>query len=567
MFDRSRLWVALLCCLGFLASCGGGGNTPPPVPTLQSVSVSPSGASVVAGKTQQYSASGAYSDGSTKALSSVNWATSDSTVATINASGLLTGVKQGSVMVSAMSGTISGSSSATIGAAQLVSIAVSPQNPSVRINKEEQFVATGTFTDGTMQPLTSVTWSSSPTTFASVDMAGLAIGNSAGVSTIQATSGTISGTTSLTVFAPSVPPFNYVTGQTFGSGGTIPEGVVLADFNGDGKTDIAVANTDLNTGTNTIAVFLNDGTGNFGAPVTTNVAIAGSFLNKMVGGDFNEDGKPDLVVSTTGITQVVTVLLGNGDGTFTAQPAIPNSNAFLSASITDLNGDGHQDLVIGDSALVQVYLGKGDGTFSGPISYQSPAQPGVFFGITTADFNGDGKIDAVASDYDGRVVFYPGNGDGTFATAIPMDNGNLNLTAVAAGDFDGDGKLDLLTGLVNGAIIYSGHGDGSFDLNNFVFVYSETAGQPNSGGVSLVATDMSKSGKTDAVVADFTSGVVQITLNESIGLIAPANGIFPFSLAAGLNGVAAADLNGDGIKDVVAINFKTGQVTTILSQK
>jgi hypothetical protein len=537
------------------------------VPTLQSVSVSPSGASVVAGKTQQYSASGAYSDGSTKALSSVNWATSDSTVATINASGLLTGVKQGSVMVSAMSGTISGSSSATIGAAQLVSIAVSPQNPSVRINKEEQFVATGTFTDGTMQPLTSVTWSSSPTTFASVDMAGLAIGNSAGVSTIQATSGTISGTTSLTVFAPSVPPFNYVTGQTFGSGGTIPEGVVLADFNGDGKTDIAVANTDLNTGTNTIAVFLNDGTGNFGAPVTTNVAIAGSFLNKMVGGDFNEDGKPDLVVSTTGITQVVTVLLGNGDGTFTAQPAIPNSNAFLSASITDLNGDGHQDLVIGDSALVQVYLGKGDGTFSGPISYQSPAQPGVFFGITTADFNGDGKIDSVASDYDGRVVFYPGNGDGTFATAIPMDNGNLNLTAVAAGDFDGDGKLDLLTGLVNGAIIYSGHGDGSFDLNNFVFVYSETAGQPNSGGVSLVATDMSKSGKTDAVVADFTSGVVQITLNESIGLIAPANGIFPFSLAAGLNGVAAADLNGDGIKDVVAINFKTGQVTTILSQK
>ncbi len=558
MSHRSRLWIALSCCLGFLASCGGGGYTPPPPPTLQSVSVSPSSASVVAGKTQQYSATGSYSDGTTKGLATVDWTTSDPTVATINSTGLLTGVKQGSVIVSAKSGTISGSTSATIAAAQLVSIAISPQNPSVRINNNEQFVATGTFTDGTTQPLSGITWSSTPTTFATVDNTGLAVGISPGVSTIRATSGTVSGTTSLTVFAPSAPPFNFVTGQTFGSGGTTPVGVVLADFNGDKKIDIAIANTDFNTGTNTIAVFLNDGTGHFGAPVTTNVAIPGSYLSKMIGGDFNEDGKPDLVVANTGTNQVTTVLLGNGDGTFAAQPAIPNSNAFPSASITDLNGDGHQDLVVGDSALVQVYLGKGDGTFSGPVSYQSPAQPGVFFGITTADFNGDGKIDAVASDYDGRVVFYPGNGDGSFATAIPMDNGNLNLTAVASADFDGDGRLDLLTGLVNGAVIYPGHGDGSFDLNNFVFVYSETVGQPNSGGVSLVATDMANSGKNDAVVADFTSGVVQITLNESIGLIAPANGIFPFSLAAGLNGVAAADLNGDGIKDVVAINFRTG---------
>jgi hypothetical protein len=78
---------------------------------------------------------------------------------------------------------------------------------------------------------------------------------------------------------------------------------------------------------------------------------------------------------------------------------------------------------------------------------------------------------------------------------------------------------------------------------------------------------MANSGKPEAVTADFTTGVLQIALNESLGLIPPVNGIFSFSLDKGLNGVAAADLNGDGIKDVVVINFKTGQVTTVLSQK
>jgi len=85
--------------------------------------------------------------------------------------------------------------------------------------------------------------------------------------------------------------------------------------------------------------------------------------------------------------------------------------------------------------------------------------------------------------------------------------------------------------------------------------------------MSLVATDLANSGKPDAVTADFTTGVLQIALNGSLGLIPPANGIFSLSLGAGLNGVAAADLNGDGIQDVVVINFQTGQVTTVLSQK
>jgi FG-GAP-like repeat/Bacterial Ig-like domain (group 2)/FG-GAP repeat len=505
-----------------------------------------------------------YSDGSTTALSSADWSTSDSTLATITSSGLLTAVKQGSVTISAKSGSVTGSTSATIGAAQLVSIAVSPQSPSLRINKEEQFVATGTFTDGTTQPLSAVTWSSTPTTFATIDTTGLAVGIAPGVSAIQATSGNFSGMTSLTVFAPSAPAFNYVTGQNFSSGDTSARGVVLADYNGDGKIDVAVSNFN----TNTIAVFINDGTGHFGTtPVITNVTTTAN-LGPMVGGDFNEDGKADLAVATIdGGSQVNLVLLGNGDGTFAVQPAILNSGGFLNAVVVDLNGDGHQDLAMGGNGSVATSLGRGNGTFIDTIALPSGLpQGGAFFGISAADFNGDGKIDLVADDLQGDILFYAGNGDGTFATPSVTSQPGTSFNSLASADFDGDGKRDIVVGFVNSAVIYSGNGDGTFDLNNFEFVYSSNVINPN-GGIPLIASDLTGAGKSDVVTADFTTGTMQIALNGSLGLIPPSNGIFQFPLGAGISGVAAADLNGDGIKDVVVVNNQTGQVSTILSQK
>ncbi len=561
MSHRSRLWIVLSCCLGFLASCGGGSNTPPPAPTLQSVSVAPSGASVVAGKTQQYTATGNYSDGTTKALSTVDWTTSDPTIATISSSGLLTAKKPGAVSVSAESGDTSGSTLATISAAQLVSIAVSPQNSSVRINKDQRFSATGTFTDGTMQPLSDVTWSSSATNFATIDTTGLAEGVSAGVSTIQATSGKFSATTSLTVFAPSAPPFNYVTGQTFSSGDTDVRGVVLADYNGDGKIDIAVSNQN----TKTIAVFLNDGTGHFGSAITTIISTPAT-LGLIAGGDFNEDGKTDLVLSTvSGGDQVNRILLGKGDGTFNVQPAIANSGGFLSIVVADVNGDGHQDLVIGQNGSAAISVGKGDGTFDGTTDLQAGSFPGGYFGIAAADFNGDGKIDVLAADDNGLIDFWAGNGDGTFVAPVTSGSQGLGLGTLTNGDFDGDGKQDILVGLVNGAIIQYGTGDGKFDLSTFDFVYSTSVGQNQ--GVVAVASDLSNSGTLDALTTDYSNGILQITLNESIGLIPPANGIFSFTLASGLSYIAAADLNGDGIKDVVVTNSLNGQVTIILSEK
>jgi hypothetical protein len=149
----------------------------------------------------------------------------------------------------------------------------------------------------------------------------------------------------------------------------------------------------------------------------------------------------------------------------------------------------------------------------------------------------------------------------------PVTSGSqgLGLGTLTNGDFDGDGKQDILVGLVNGAIIQYGTGDGKFDLSTFDFVYSTSVGQNQ--GVVAVASDLSNSGTLDALTTDYSNGILQITLNESIGLIPPANGIFSFTLASGLSYIAAADLNGDGIKDVVVTNSLNGQVTIILSEK
>ena len=125
------LGIALNCLWILVAGgCGGGSNSPAPAPTLQSVNVAPQNGTLAAGLTQQYGATAHYSDGSSNAAT-VTWSTSDTSLATINSAGLLTAVRQGDVTISAASGAITGSTSLTIGPPNLMSIAVSPQNPTV----------------------------------------------------------------------------------------------------------------------------------------------------------------------------------------------------------------------------------------------------------------------------------------------------------------------------------------------------------------------------------------------------------------------------------------------------
>ena len=174
-------------------------------PTLQSIAVTPAGSSIGAGKTQQFAATGTFSDNTTQNLTSqVTWTSSSTAVATISAAGLATGVAAGTSTITASLSGMTGSTGLTVtaAAATLQSIAVSPAGSSIGAGKTQQFAATGTFSDNTTQNLTSqVTWTSSSTAVATISAAGLATGVAAGTSTITASFSGVTGTTPLSVTA------------------------------------------------------------------------------------------------------------------------------------------------------------------------------------------------------------------------------------------------------------------------------------------------------------------------------------------------------------------------------
>jgi len=196
---RTMLPSLIAVTLSFsIGGCGSGGSSTSPR-TLASLAITPANSSVVVGYTQQLTATGAYSDGTTSNLtSSVIWASSDPTIMTVSNSGLATTVALGTAIISATSGSINAHTNITVSPA-LVSIAVTPASPSILVNGTQQFTATGTYSDNSQQDITgTVTWSSSDSTVATVNSGGLATGVAAGNVNIQATSGSISGSAGLT---------------------------------------------------------------------------------------------------------------------------------------------------------------------------------------------------------------------------------------------------------------------------------------------------------------------------------------------------------------------------------
>jgi uncharacterized protein YjdB len=172
-------------------------------PTLSSIAVTPANPSIAKGTNQQFTATGTFSDNSTQNLtSSVTWSSQTTGVATITSAGLAKGVGVGTSKIQATSGAVTGSTVLNISAATLTSISVTPANPTITTGATQQFTATGTFSDASMQNITgSVTWTSLKTAVATISGSGLASGVSAGSSTIQAASGSVTGTTTLTVNA------------------------------------------------------------------------------------------------------------------------------------------------------------------------------------------------------------------------------------------------------------------------------------------------------------------------------------------------------------------------------
>jgi uncharacterized repeat protein (TIGR01451 family) len=366
--------------------------------------------------------------------------------------------------------------------------------------------------------------------------------------------------------------------------GTNPGSVASGDFNGDTKTDLAVGNR----GSNNVSILLGNGNGTFAAAVNY---AAGTAPSSVALGDFNGDTKADLVVANSGPPEEFTggdlsVLLGNGDGTFAAAVSYTGSFSHpASVAIGDFNGDGHQDLVVVNSRVhtfsnpiwVSILLGNGNGTFASGVAYGVD----VFaLSVAVADFNADGKTDlAVANSGSNDVSILLGNGNGTFPA--PVNYGGLNVpSTVAAVDFNEDGKPDLaVTNGQNVSILLAGCPDvsiskthtGNFTQGQSGATYSLTIHNsgtgPTTGSVNVVDTLPTGLTATAMTGSGWSCTLGTLTCSRSDFLLAGSD--YPITLTVNVSTTAPASVTNSasvsGGAEVNTANDTASDPTTIVA--
>jgi hypothetical protein len=351
-------------------------------------------------------------------------------------------------------------------------------------------------------------------------------------------------------FQPAARPFRPV------GVGINPEGVATGDFNHDGNTDLVVANFDSSSATvNTVSVLLSNGDGTFQPQATYSVTDAngnGIGPTSVAVGDFNNDGNLD-VVTANYTDGTVSVLLGNGDGTF--QPAVTYvvGNNPNSVAVGDFNHDGNLDIVVANTAdnTVSVLLGNMDGTFQTAVSYNVGAGP---FAVATAKINGHYDV-VTANSKDNTVSVLEGNSDGTFkpqvAYSVTDANGKgITPESVALGDFDGN--LGIVTGNFGDgtAAVLLGNRDGTFQNA----VTYKVGTQPQSVTVGVF------NGHADIVTANNYSNSVSVLLGDGGGKFQLAGtyavGYQPFAVTVG-------DFNHDNRPDIAVANYLDDSVSVL----
>ena len=382
--------------------------------------------------------------------------------------------------------------------------------------------------------------------------------------------------------APSIALAHFALPVAYTSSGFFAVSIAIGDLDGNGTLDLVEANScqkgDGSCGNSEVSVFLGNKNGTF-QPAASYIS-GGIAASSVAIGDLNGDGHPDLVIANGCLSGsncnngVVSVLLGNGDGTF--QSAVNYNAGYVPVAIAigDFNGDGHLDLIVANqyqcnncnTGGVSVLLGNGDGTFQAPVSYSSGGVAAT--GLAVGDLNGDRHLDVVVTNQyqcqncgSGQASVLLGKGDGTLRNPVSYSSGGYAALSVAIGDVNGDSKPDLIvtnlcakvSSCTDGIVaVLLGNGDGTFRSDG---TYSSGA----YGATSVAIADVNGDGEPDLIVDNTCKATTNCGIGGVSVLLGNGNGTFQNAVAHSsggedANSVVVADLNGDGRSDIVTAN-------------